>query len=137
MDFMERHHVKNLRGTIMHKNIPLVEFDIQNYREIYIRELNRKANYDLYPMEFWWDDAVTYGDIGDYVKHHVVEDGAQDVMGYLHDIGLTHYDLDEIVRRQNCYGASLNWIRFDTGIQTYEELIEQHQGCIRIIEVPD
>lgn len=127
MDFMERHNIKNLEGILMYKDVPLVEFCIQNYRPIFIREFDREHNINMYPAEFLFDDAVTYGDINDYFKLHVVEDGAQDIHEYLKDLGLKTYDLDEIVKRNNGYNhLGFCWVKFkDFGATSWQGIKTQ------------
>lgn len=127
MDPMERHNIKNLEGVLMYKDTPLVEFCIQNYRATYIKEFDRENNMFMYPVEFRFDDAVTYGDINDYFKHHVVEDGAQDIIPYLHELGLSYYDFDEIVKRNNGYDhLGFRWVKFEgIGASTWQELRTQ------------
>lgn len=127
MDLMERHNIKNIEGTLMYKDTPLVEFCIVNYNTTYVKELNRKENFCIYPVEFMFDDAVTYGDLNDFFKHHVVQDGAQDIMEYLHALGLKHYDLDEIVKRKNGYNhVGYYWVKFkNRGATCWEEIRKQ------------
>ena len=127
MDHMQRHNIKDLEGTFMYMDTPVVEFCIQNYCPVYIRELNRAENYCNYPIEFLFDESVTYGDLNDYFKHHVVEDGAQDIHGYLRTLGLHYYELDEIVKRNNGYNfLDLYWVKFKGfGAQNWHEIQTQ------------
>lgn len=128
MDFMEKHNIKNLTGTLMYEDTPLVDFDIVNERLVYVREYDRINNYKYYPVEFRFDDAVNYGDINDYFKHNVVEDGAQDIYEYLKTLGLRYYDLDEIVKRNNGYNhLGLRWVRFrNFGAKTWHDIKTQY-----------
>lgn len=128
MDFMEKHNIKNLTGTLMYEDTSLVYFNIVNERLVYVREYDRINNYKYYPVEFRFDDAVHYGDINAYFKHNVVEDGAQDIYEYLKTLGLRYYDLDEIVKRNNGYNhLGFRWVRFkDFGADTWHDIKTQY-----------
>jgi hypothetical protein len=127
MDLMERHHIKNLEGVFMREDTPLVDFKIVNYRLVYVHEYDRQKNKKSYPAEFLFDDAITYGDLDDYFKNHVVEDGAQDIHNYLLSLGLKTYDLDEIVKRLNGNNfINFFWVKFSNmGARTWKEVMTQ------------
>jgi hypothetical protein len=111
----------------MREDIPLVDFKVVNCRLISVYEYDRANNMRLYPAEFMFDDAVTYGDLDDYFKNHVVEDGAQDIHNYLVSLGLKTYDLDEIVKRLNGNNfINFFWVKFQNmGAKTWKEIMTQ------------
>ena len=127
MELMDRHHVKNMTGTLMYKDIPLFDFCIEHENLLFVHEYERFTNYKYYPAEFRFDDAVNYGDINDYFKHHVVEDGAQEIYEYLQSLGLHYYDLDEIIKRNNGYNhMNFIWVRFKNfGALTWNDIKTQ------------
>lgn len=127
MDYMARHNIKNLKGILMYLDVPLVDFEIINGRVQYIREINRLEHKKHYPIEFLFTDAVEYGDINDFFKHSVVEDGSQDINLYLKALGLKYYDIDEIVKRKNGYNhLGRYWLKLDgIGAKCWKDIKEQ------------
>jgi len=126
MDLMGRHNVLNLSGMFMYKDIELVDFCIEHGCLTYLKEMNRAKNRCIYPAEWCVNEKIGYLEVNEYFKNHVVEDGAQDIRGYLDFLQLKHYDLDEIIKRNNGgYSVNFYWVRFKGyGAQTYKEMQE-------------
>lgn len=124
MDFlMRRHNVLNLEGTFMRQDVELVRFKIQRGCLEYFEELHPETNRYGFPAEWRFTDTIGYREINLFYKNHVVQDGAQDIRRYLNTLKLDHYDLDEIIKRNN--GAdwvTFFWLRFDNyGCQQYSD----------------
>lgn len=134
MYLMDKHNVINLKGTFMFKDTAFAEFCIEKACLKYFKETDRDSNWRMYPAEWviglradiGGRGEIGYLELNEYFKNHVVEDGAQDLHKYLRSLKLDHYDLDEIIKRNN--GANwVNdyWIKFKgVGCQTYAELQE-------------
>ena len=113
------HYIKNIEGTLCSKDTELCEFCIKDYELVYFKDLSNKK---LYP----WELAVlgiSYGSFNDFFNRRVVKDGAMFIKEYLEEMGLDHYDFEELVKRNNGANHSFLWVKFkDIGAQSWEEL---------------
>ena len=131
---MGEHNVQNLKGTFMYKDIPFADFCIEEACLTYFKETDRDSNWRMYPAEWVVSirtdigitGSIEYITLNEYFKNHVVEDGAYNLHNYLKSLGLDHYDLDEIIKRNNGTDWVTDfWVKFEgVGCQSYAELRE-------------
>lgn len=137
MDLMERHHIKNIKGILMFKDIALFHIEVVNYNLIKLVEYSRQQNFKYYPYEFTVPLTnglpLGYFHVDFFFKHRVVQDGAQDIRVYLNTMGLDYYDLDELIKRTNGHNfMNPLWFKFNNyGATQYSDLAEQSYPVLK------
>lgn len=114
------YYIKNLEGTVYYKDTPVFEFRIKDCKLEYFKDLSNKK---YYPWEFVVQ-PISYACFVEWLNNRVVKDYAMDIQGYLKQMGLDHYDFEELIKRTNGSNETMHWIRFkDFGAQSWDELL--------------
>lgn len=112
----EYKHLYNFSGTLLWKDLPIVDFTVANgeYTEWVMHPENRA----YYPVEFW--NQTWYGSLHQFIDVRIVPITRQGLDEVLQDIGLTEYTWDGIIKANyglctdDCYwfkpkGSSLKY----------------------------
>ena len=94
MSLRDRMLIRNLKAVLMYRGTPVLKFNIENRflveYEVYQRSL-------LPPTMKHY--GISYYTINDFFKYRVCMDGSMLIGDYINDLGLKHYDFEQIVRR--------------------------------------
>lgn len=115
--------IMDMQGVLHYKDIPLVDFKIFHTKLIYARDLS-KGSY--YPCEMFLL-GLTYEAFCAFFNERVVREHAQWVWDYLHQMGLGHYDFEELIKKMNGWDATgFHWVKFpDMGAKCWEDIVRQ------------
>lgn len=118
-----RHNIMNIQGILHYKDIPLIDFKISNMKLVYARDL---SGGDYYPCEMFLL-GLTYDAFNTFFNERVVREHAQWIRDYLDQMGLKHYDFEEMIKKMNGWDATgFHWVRFpDTGATCWEDILTQ------------
>ncbi len=119
----KEHFIKNLKGTMYHQNLALFEFEIKDRQLISCHDLSNQKWWPMEPKEF----GMSYRSLNDFFRRRVVQDYAMWLSDYLEGMGLSCYNFEELVKRNNGSNhLDEYWIRFDgIGAQCYDEIWTQ------------
>lgn len=108
-------------GTLMHKNVPLCEFEMLDGFIVDYREICQDAR--EFPIEMHLAKTPQWG-LSVFLNDRVVPSSRQGLEKDLARIGMKYYDVSELTKRQNASSCEDDyWVRFETeGSQSWEEL---------------
>lgn len=113
------YYIKNIEGTLCYKDESICEFKIENYALTHFKDLSNRTHYpwELYIL------GISYGSFNEFFNHRVVKEYAMFIREYLKEMGLDHYDFDELIKRNNGASHTLWWIKFENiGARNWDEL---------------
>lgn len=114
--------IRNLSGTLMRRNDPLVKFTIQDYVVIDCEILTAVENC---PVEFLWaktkEDAIVL-----YLKDRLPPETRIGLQRTLQAAGIPYYAPEKIIRYSHGYNVSdKEWIQISGENYTFEEIEER------------
>lgn len=113
------HYIKNIEGILCCMDTEVCEFCIKDRELVHFKDLSNRQLY------FWelYNFGPSYRSFNDFFNRRVVKEHAMDIREYLNDMGLEHYDFEELIKRNNGSNHGPFWIKFkDIGAQSWNEL---------------
>lgn len=115
----QHYYIKNIEGVLCYMDTELCEFCIKDRELVHFKDLNCGRQYPWELANF----GPSYRNFNDFFNRRVVKDGAQDIRKYLSDMGLEHYDFEELIKRTNGANHGPFWIKFkNIGAKSWDEL---------------
>lgn len=119
----KEYFINNLKGTMYCQDLALFEFEIKDRELVSYQDLSRQK---------WWPmEAKVYGmsyrSLNDFFRRRVVQDYAMWLQDYLKGMGLSGYDFEELVKRNNGSNhLDEYWVKFDRiGAKCYNDIWTQ------------
>ena len=113
-----------LKGTLMLKDTPLLEFHIIEGITDYCKLIEPDIN--KYPYALFRHPEEIDDNLPEYFLERLTPMSRQGLFEDLKKIGMNGYDPTKLLKYQNASCAhDCYWVRFKHGVQTWEELQEQ------------
>lgn len=121
--------IKDLKGTLYKLNKPLIDFEIERGQ---ITTLDFLDTENL-PYEFIQKNK--YSALLTFLDDRVCPDNRIGLQKDLERAGIPYFNLDEILKYSNGYSVQdYYWIRFDDGVQSWEELAHHKYDGLKACE---
>lgn len=108
---------RNLNGTIMHKNCPLIAFIIEKGKVVKLQKLSEKLPYE-FQCKVDDEEALLY-----FLDDRVIPETRIGIQKELQSVGIPYFDPDRILKYNNGSAATDDyWVKFEDGVQKFEDL---------------
>lgn len=119
-----RDYFVDIKGTLMHKNVPLFNFIVG--KTIFVPTKVLCDDWNEYPFEFYYTHEIDEYNFKSFMKGRITPLSRVELGDVHRACGIKTFNWDDMAKYNN--GLSISddfWIRFNKrGPQTYEELLE-------------
>lgn len=104
------HFINNLKGRMYYKETPIFDFEIKNRELVSYTDLSNQRFWPCEPKM----NGMSYAALNNFFRRRVVQDYAMWVDEYVHAMGLSEYNFEELVKRNNGNNMiDFFWIKFE------------------------
>ena len=116
--------IRNLKGTLYHLDLPLLDFEIRDRHLIKAEDLSKGR---FFPPELHFY-GITYGNLNEFFERRTMKEGCMFYREHLKALGMERFDFDLYIRKNNG-GNNLDnyWVKFeDIGARCFAEICRQN-----------